>query len=188
MMLEDAIILELFWNRSENAVKETAVKYGKYCTGISMQILHSESDAEECVNDTWLHAWNSIPPSRPSILKAYLGKITRNLSLDRWKHNTAQKRGGSQVDLMLEELGDCIPSADSVQMEVETKVIAELINRFLKEQSAMNRWLFVRRYWYGDSITELSQKSKMTESYVKTQLFRLRQKLKDRLEKEGVQL
>ena len=187
-MLEDSVILELFWNRSENAVSETSAKYGKYCTGISMQILHSEPDAEECVNDTWLHAWNSIPPSRPSILKAYLGRITRNQSLDRWKRNSAQKRGGSQVELMLEELGDCIPSADSVQIEVETKVIAEIISTFLKEQPEMSRWLFVRRYWYGDSMAELSKKSKMTESYVKTQLFRLRQKLKDRLEKEGVQL
>lgn len=186
--MEDYMILDLFWARSEKAVTETSAKYGKFCTGISMQILHSEPDAEECVNDTWLHAWNSIPPSRPSILKAYLGKITRNLSLDRWKRNTAQKRGGSQVELMLEELGDCIPSVDSVQVEVETKAIAEIISRFLKEQQEMSRWLFVRRYWYGDSITELSQKSKMTESYVKTHLFRLRQKLKQRLEEEGVQL
>ena len=185
-MLEDAIILELFWNRSENAVKETAVKYGKYCTGISMQILHSESDAEECVNDTWLHAWNSIPPSRPSILKAYLGKITRNLSLDRWKHNTAQKRGGSQVDLMLEELGDCIPSADSVQMEVETKVIAELINRFLKEQSTMNRWLFVRRYWYLDSISDIANYYGFSDSKVTSMLHRTRKKLRAVLEKEDL--
>lgn len=186
--MEDQFILDLFWVRSEQAVTEVADKYGKFCTGVSMQILHSEVDAEECVNDTWLHAWNSIPPSRPSILKAYLGKITRNLSLDRWKRNTAQKRGGSQVELMLEELGDCIPSVDSVQVEVETKAIAEIISRFLKEQPEMSRWLFVRRYWYGDPISELAHKNKMTESYVKTHLFRLRQKLKQRLEDEGVQL
>lgn len=187
-MLDDSKIIELFWTRSENAVSETSAKYGTYCRGISMQILHSEADAEECVNDTWLHAWNSIPPSKPNILKAYLGKITRNLSLDRWKRNTAQKRGGSQLELMLEELGDCIPAADSVQLEVETKAVAEVINVFLKEQTEMSRWLFVRRYWYGDSMADLSQKSGMTESNIKTQLFRLRQKLKQRLEKEGVQL
>lgn len=187
-MMEDNKILDLFWARSENAVTETAAKYGRYCTGISMQILHSTLDAEECVNDTWLHAWNSIPPSRPNILQAYLGKITRNLSLDRWKRNTAQKRGGSQVELMLEELGDCVPAADSVQREIETKAIAEVISAFLREQPEMSRYLFIRRYWYGDSIADLMEKNKFTESYVKTSLFRLRQKLKKRLEKEEVLL
>ncbi|MBP1580817.1 MAG: sigma-70 family RNA polymerase sigma factor [Oscillospiraceae bacterium] len=186
--MEDNKILDLFWARSENAVTETAAKYGRYCTGISMQILHSTLDAEECVNDTWLHAWNSIPPSRPNILQAYLGKITRNLSLDRWKRNTAQKRGGSQVELMLEELGDCVPAADSVQQEIETKAIAEVISAFLREQPEMSRYLFIRRYWYGDSIADLMEKTKFTESYVKTSLFRLRQKLKKRLEKEEVLL
>lgn len=186
--MEDITIVELFWKRCESVLTEVAAKYGTYCTGISMQILHSEADAEECVNDTWLHAWNSIPPSRPNLLKAYLGKITRNLSLDRWKRNTAKKRGGSQVELLLEELEDCIPSADSVQNEVESKAVEEWINRFLKAQTEANRWLFIRRYWYGDSIADLAKKTKMTESYVKTQLFRLRQKLKQCLEQEGVQL
>ena len=186
--MDDNKIIALFFERSEQAIEALSEKYGVLCSQIAWNILNDRQDAEECVNDTWLHAWNSIPPSRPSILKAYLGRITRNLSLDRWKRNSAQKRGGSQVELMLEELGDCIPSADSVQIEVETKVIAEIISTFLKEQPEMSRWLFVQRYWYGDSMAELSKKSKMTESYVKTQLFRLRQKLKDRLEKEGVQL
>ncbi len=186
--MDDKNILELFWERSEKAVTEVSAKYGRYCSGIAMQILHSPPDAEECVNDTWLHAWNSIPPSRPNILQAYLGKICRNLSLDRWKKLTAQKRGGSQVELMLEELGDCIPSSDSVQQEVEGKALAQIISAFLKEQPESSRYLFVRRYWYGDSIADMAKKNRVTESYVKTTLFRMRQKLKERLEKEGVQL
>ncbi len=186
--MDDNRILDLFWERSDHAISETAAKYGKYCTGISMQILHNVWDAEECVNDTWLHAWNAIPPKRPSVLQAYLGRITRNLSLDKWKRNSAQKRGGSQVDLMLEELGDCIPAADSVQMEVETKAIAQTISDFLRKQPEMSRYLFIRRYWYGDSIADLAAKTKFTESYVKTSLFRLRQKLKECLEEEEVLL
>ena len=186
--MDDNKILDLFWARSEKAVTETSAKYGRYCTGISMQILHNMLDAEECVNDTWLHAWNAIPPGRPTILQAYLGKITRNLSLDRWKKNNAQKRGGSQVELMLEELGDCVPAADSVEQEIETKVIAKTISDFLRQQSDSNRYLFIRRYWYGDSIAQLAEKTKMTESYIKTNLFRLRQKLKQHLEEEEVLL
>lgn len=186
--MDDNRIIELFWERSDKAISETSQKYGKYCSGISMQILHNTLDAEECVNDTWLHAWNAIPPKRPSILKAYLGKITRNLSLDKWKRSTAQKRGGSQVELMLEELGDCIPAADSVQNEVETKITGEIISDFLRDQPEMSRWLFIRRYWYGDSIADLQEKTKFTESYVKTTLFRMRQKLKQRLEEEEVLL
>ncbi len=186
--MDDNKILDLFWERSDNAITETSAKYGKYCNNIAMQILHNMLDAEECVNDTWLHAWNSIPPSRPTLLQAYLGKICRNLSLDRWKRNNAKKRGGSQVELMLEELGDCVASSESVETEVETKVISELISKFLREQSEMNRWLFIRRYWYGDSIGDLAKKTKFTESYVKTSLFRLRQKLKKCLEEEEVAL
>lgn len=186
--MEDKHILDLFWERSEQAVTEVSAKYGRYCTGIAMQILHNMLDAEECVNDTWLHAWNAIPPKRPSVLQAYLGKITRNLSLDRWKRMTAQKRGGSQVELMLEELGDCVPADDSVQQEVESKVLAQSISRFLREQPENSRYLFIRRYWYGDAISDLAQKTKFTESYVKTSLFRLRQKLKQRLEEEEVLL
>ncbi len=186
--MDDHKILDLFWERSDAAIGEVSAKYGKFCHSVAMQILHNMMDAEECVNDTWLHAWNSIPPSRPTLLQAYLGKITRNLSLDRWKRNTAQKRGGSQVELLLEELEDCISAEDSVEDEVETKVVAQLISDFLREQPEMGRWLFIRRYWYGDSIAQLAEKTKFTESYVKTSLFRLRQKLKKRLEEEEVAL
>ena len=186
--MEDDKILELFCKRSDSAVRETADKYGKYCMGISMQILHNIPDAEECVNDTWFHAWNSIPPTIPTIFKAYLGKITRNLSLDRWKRNSAKKRGGNQLDLMLEELGEIVSSQDDVQNELETKIIAEIISNFLREQNQNNRYIFIRRYWYGDSIQDLAKKLNCGESNIKTALFRIRQKLKERLEKEEVLL
>ncbi len=186
--MDDNKILDLFWQRSDAAISECSGKYGKYCSGIAMQILHNMMDAEECVNDTWLHAWNAIPPSRPTLLQAYLGKITRNLSLDRWKRNTAQKRGGSQVELLLEELGDCVAANDSVEVQVESKVVAQIISDFLREQPELSRWLFIRRYWYGDSIADLAKKTRFTESYVKTSLFRLRQKLKHCLEQEEVAL
>ena len=186
--MEDSKILDLFWQRSEHAVAELSAKYGRYCSGISLQILRDPQDAEECVNDTWLHTWNAIPPSRPSLLQAYVGRITRNLSLDRWKRQNAQKRGGSQVELLLEELEDCIPAADSVQQQVEQGELARSISSFLREQPLLPRQLFIRRYWYGESIAQLAQGNHMSPSAVKTSLFRMRQKLKLRLEEEEVQL
>ena len=187
-MLEDSVILELFWNRSENAVSETSAKYGKYCTGISMQILHSEPDAEECVNDTWLHAWNSIPPSRPSILKAYLGRITRNLSLDRYKLLTAQKRGMGQVELALSELEGCVPAQTDMEQIADEMVLVDAIEAFLRSQARTDRNIFIGRYWYLYSIRDLAGAYHMSESKVMSLLHRMRSKLKLHLEKEGISL
>lgn len=129
--MNDEEILDLYWNRCESAITATAEKYEKYCRTISYNILHNDEDAKECVNDTWLGAWKSIPPKRPERLSAYLGKITRNLSLNRFKQYTAKKRGFGQTELVLSELSDCIPSAGSVEASVEEKVLVQSIEQFL---------------------------------------------------------
>ena len=186
--MEDDKILELFWSRCEQAVSEVSRKYGTYCRGISMQIVGSAEDAEECVNDTWLHAWNSIPPARPVVLKSYLGRITRNLSINRWRKDTAEKRGGGETEVLLGELEDCLQSRGTVEGEIEMQELSRHISEFLRTLPADKRYLFVRRYWYGDSVSQLAEKTHSGESCVKTTLFRLRRQLKKYLEKEGIQL
>jgi len=184
--MDDELILELYWARSESAIHETAIKYGKYCVKIAMNILRNKEDAEECVNETYLKAWEAIPPERPSIFSAFLGKITRNLSLNKYKEQRTQKRGGGEIALILDELEDCVPSGGSVEAEAEANAVAEAINAFLRSINRENRAVFVRRYWYADSITSITARHHMTESKVKSMLFRTRNKLKDYLEKEGV--
>ena len=144
--MTDVEILDLYWARSESAIHETARHYGKYCEAVSMNILHNKEDAEECVNDTYLNAWNSIPPQRPAIFPAFLGRIARNLSLDRYKSRKAQKRAGDETALMLAELEDCIPSGRSVEDEVDEGITAEAIDRFLSGIGKEERQFFVRRY------------------------------------------
>lgn len=186
--MEDSEIIELYWNRSEQAIKETTRKYGGYCRSIAEHILKNQEDSEECVNDTYLRAWNSIPPERPMYLRAWLGRITRNLSFDRYKMGKTQKRGGKETVLLLSELEDCIPSALDVEQTWENEQIAKLISSFLREQPMEKRVIFVRRYYYGDSILEISGRFSMGESKIKSILFRLRKSLKAYLEKEGVVL
>ncbi|MBQ7840563.1 MAG: sigma-70 family RNA polymerase sigma factor [Lachnospiraceae bacterium] len=186
--MEDEKIIDLYWARQENAIMETDKKYGNYCRSISLHILKNQEDTEECVNDTWLRAWDTMPPKRPDFLAAFLGKITRNLSISRYRMTHAQKRGSGEVDLLLMELEECLPSAKSVEEEIEGKETVAAINRFLYQIDEESRNIFVRRYFYVDSIKEIANRFDVSESKVKSQLFRIRNRLKDHLEKEGVVL
>lgn len=185
--MEDKKIIELFNERSELAVATVEKQYGNYLNKIAKNILGDDSDAEECVNDTYLKAWDSIPPNYPSNLKIYLGKITRNLSLDVLDKNTAIKRGGSVADIVLDELSEIIPDS-RVEKNQESAEIIETINKFLENQTGENRKIFVRRYWYLDSVLDIAKLYHLSESKVKTTLFRMRKGLKEELLREGIQV
>lgn len=182
------MIINLYLKRDEKAIDETAQKYGNYCFTISHNILKNHSDSQECVNDTYHRAWKAIPPTKPMRLHAFLGRIVRNLSLDRYKFNRTKKREGSEFELLLTELEACIPANQTVDAEVDSNFGIEVINEWLRAQSTENRVLFVRRYWHADAINELSENYQMSESKVKSTLFRMRKNLKDHLEREGVRL
>lgn len=185
--MKDQQILELYFQRSEAAIAETAEKYGKYCFRIAYNILEDREDSQESVNDTYLAAWNHIPPRKPQILATFLGKITRNLSLNRWKSRRAYKRGGGEVTLALEELGDCVSTGESAQDVLERKELLRALNRFLADLPETERKLFVCRYWYLESIHSLEVRFGFSESKVKSMLYRTRGKLRRYLEKEGLQ-
>ena len=184
--MDDNAIIELYWERSENAITETAKKYSGYCRYISHNILHNHEDAEECVNDTFLRTWRAIPPQRPDCLAAFLGKITRNLSLNRYRENTAAKRGLGQTGLVLSELEECLPAASDVEQTIDEIVLAQALNTFLTIQPKTNRMIFVRRYWYLSTIREIAEQYHMSESKVKSMLFRTRNELRKYFEKEGL--
>ena len=186
--MEDDQIIGLYWERSEAAISETAKKYGRYCRRIAFNILQNDTDSEECVNDAYLRAWNVIPPHRPNSLSAYLGKITRNLSLNRYRHNTAQKRGLWQTSAILDELEDCVPAPGDVEQIVDDIVLVEVLNRFLAALPEDSRKVFMRRYWYFNSVKEIAKGFGMSESRVKMTLLRARNSLKAQLEKEGITL
>jgi RNA polymerase sigma-70 factor (ECF subfamily) len=186
--MDDQQIIDLYWARSENAISETAEKYGKYCHTIAYHILHNDEDSEECVNDTYLRAWEAMPPQRPHRLSAFLGKITRNLSLDRYKRLAAEKRGSGQVPLALDELLDCVPTGDSAEKTVDDLALTESLNRFLGTLSVDSRRIFLRRYWYLTPVKEIAADCSISESKVKMSLLRSRKELKKFLEKEGIAL
>ena len=183
--LPDDRIVELYWQRSESAIRETADKYGDYCYYIAYNILYNREDAEESVNDTWLDAWNNMPPHKPSILSTFLGKITRRISIDRWRKKHAGKRGGGEMDLVLDELEDCVSDPTDVQMVIEGREMARLIREFLDGLGATERRIFLRRYWYMDSVSAIAQEFDFTESKTASMLHRTRGKLRDKLESEG---
>lgn len=182
--MEDEKILDLYWSRSENAISETASKYGGYCYSIAWNILANNEDAEESVNDTYMTAWNIIPPQRPSILATFLGKITRRLSIDRWRARNAQKRGGGEIVLALEELEDCISDGQNPEKTLERKQLAELFNRFLASLPETERRVFLCRYWYMDSIRDIAANFGFSTGKVTSMLHRTRGKLRAVLEKE----
>lgn len=184
--MEDTDIIELYWQRSERAIQETDGKYGSYCKSIVHNILQNREDTEECVNDTWLHTWNAIPTERPYEFRTWLGRIARNLAFDRYRKITAKKRGGREMDVLMSELEDCIPSAQTVEKEIEDAELASLINRFLEQQKKENRMIFVRRYYYSDSVKQIAEQFGISESKVKSSLFRTRNGLREYLEKEGI--
>lgn len=186
VLIEDPNILDLFFTRDETALDFTKKKYGRSLHQVAYNILFDNNDAQEIVNDTLHRAWEAIPPKRPEFLGAYLSKITRNLSLKRWRAASAKKRGGSQTDLMLSELGDTIPQAQSVDSEFDYNQTVQAINDCLRGMDASNRVVFVRRYFFGDSVQDLCRQFKSSESKIKSILFRARQKLKLHLEREGV--
>lgn len=176
-LLEDSAIVALYWARDEQALVETARKFGAYCRRIAMNVLANANDAEECENDTWLAAWNSMPDNRPANLAPYLGRITRNLALDRYSAATAQKRGGGQAHLVLDELAECLPSRASVEQVFDAGQTGRLISDFLRTQPQQARQMFLRRYWYCESVADIAARFAMQEGAVRVSLHRTRQKL-----------
>lgn len=183
--MEDQQIVELYWSRSEPAITETAAKYGSYLNRISYNILANPQDAQECVNDTYHAAWNAIPPHRPSLLCTFLGKLTRRISIDRWRHDHAGKRGGGEFPLALEELEDCVSGSGSLEDEVLYQEALSLLNRFLSTLPATQRRVFLCRYWYMDSIESIARQFGFSQSKVKSMLHRTRALLRTQLQKEG---
>ena len=184
--MEDKDIVDLYWKRDEKAISETADKYGRYRYSISYNILSDTDDAEESVNDTYLNAWNSMPPHRPAVLSTFLGKITRFISLKRWRSKHTQKRGGGNIGLAYEELSECIPAKSTVESELEKAEIAKRIDSFLDTLPVCEQSVFVCRYWYFDSISAISIQFGFSENKVKSMLYRTRKKLRSKLLEEGV--
>lgn len=184
--MDEKEIIDLYWERSELAIVETDRQYGAFCRKVAFQILYDREDSEECVNDTYLRAWNVMPPQRPGRLAAFLGKITRNLALSRYRQNTAQKRGGGEVILALEELESCIPVGKTVEEMVDERLLVQTLNRFLGSLSAQNRRIFLQRYWSLTSVKDISALEGISESNVKMRLMRTRAKLRSVLEQEGL--
>lgn len=185
--MEDNQIIDLYWQRDQQAISETSGRYGGYLRRIAHNILENHADAEECENDTYVAAWNAMPPTRPGKLSAFLGRIVRNIALDLWDHNRAAKRNG-QFDLILSELSELVASREDVEASYAEGEVAALISRFLRGIDADSRLVFVRRYWHSDSIRDLAKRMGMGESRVKSMLFRTRNKLKVYLQQEGVDL
>ena len=186
--MDDQAIINLFWAREEQAITETEKKYGSYCRSIARNILRSVSDQEECLNDTWLQPWNSLPPQRPSVFPVYLGTITRNLSLNRIRHASAQKRGANKLELAYEELQESVPANSTVEEQVAARELGRKLDSFLRNLSQKECCIFLRRYWYMDTIAQIARRYHMTEGGVKASLHRTRKKLKAYLEQEGYDL
>ncbi|MBR5126419.1 MAG: sigma-70 family RNA polymerase sigma factor [Oscillospiraceae bacterium] len=186
--MEDQQIVALYWQRNESAIRETETKYSGYLTKIAYNILADREDSRESVNDTYLAAWNSMPPHRPGVLSTYLGKLTRRISIDRFRYRTREKRKGSEYELSLTELGDCVSGGNTTEEAVNAKLLAESIEQFLRRQPEAHRNAFLGRYYFMDPMKEVAAYCGMTESKCKMILFRMRQNLKEYLEKEGFSL
>lgn len=182
--MEDKNIIQLFWSRSEQGLEELHRKYGNFLYRVAMNILANREDSEECVNDTYLKTWDSIPPASPDNLKAYTGKITRNIALNRVKFNSTEKRG-KNVTLMLSELEDCIPSSDSVLDEYYATELATIINTYVNSLDEINQCIFVRRYWMGDPTTAIAKLTGLPENTINWKLFDMRKRLKQAIESAG---
>jgi RNA polymerase sigma-70 factor (ECF subfamily) len=185
--MEDEAIIELYWQRSERAIEETRVKYGAYCYQIAFNLLRSPEDAEETVSDTYHAAWNAMPPEKPNCLRAWLGKVVRNLSLGRWNREHRMKRDAGMTEL-LGELADCLPSPDTAEKAMEAKELRDAIDRWLDSLGRTDRVLFLRRYWYGLSLQELAHREGTSPARLAQRMLRLRQSLRKALEKEGIRL
>ncbi len=184
--MNDAEIIELYFARDEQAIVSTQEKYGKYCFHIALNILFDREDSEECVNDTWMRTWNAIPPRRPDKMQIFLGTITRNLAFDRYKSRRAQKRGGGNIEVALDELSECIPSADTIEELMVAAELEQMIHGFLRSLPEKECNVFLRRYWYVEEYQEIADRYRMNLNTVKSLLFRVRGKLKAYLEQEGI--
>ena len=186
--MRDDEIIALYFARSERAIAAAQEQYGSYCRTIARNILGSEGDAEECVNDTLLRSWNAIPPQRPERLGAFLGAVTRNLALNRLERNRAEKRGGGQGELALSELEECLPAPRGVEEALEERAAVRAIEAFLRAQPRSRRRIFIRRYWYASPIKEIARDWGYSESKTASLLRRMREELKQYLEQEGITL
>ncbi len=185
--MEDTEIVELYWARNERAIEESDTKYGPLCRSIALRVLESAEDGEECVSDTWLRAWNAMPPRRPARLGAFLGKITRNLALDRWRLEHAEKRYGGETAMVLEELGEIV-SGKSLEDEVQSRELDRALDGFLRSLPKRDRELFLRRYWGAETLESLAKQAGLSLSAVHRRLGKLRENLRDYLQKEGIDL
>ena len=185
--MEDSVIIELYWQRNEQAIAETQTKYGAFCYSIAMNLLRLPEDAEECVSDTWHAAWNAMPPQRPEKLRAWLGRVTRNLSLSRWNRNHRDKRSGGIPEL-LEELEDCLPAPETAEGALEARELRRAVDAWLGGLRKEERILFLARYWNGLSLQELAHCRGLRPEKLSLKLFRLRKSLRAFLEKEGYTL
>lgn len=183
--MEDSKIIAMYWQRNEEAIRSVSKKYGSYCLLVAKNILNTYQDAEECVNDTWLKSWNTIPPQRPNYLQMFLAKITRNIAIDRWRTNTRKKRGSGEMNLVLDELEECIAASNDVEREVELTILGETINTFLHSLPSRESDIFLRRYFYIETTASIAKKYHLKESNVLVILSRTRKKLKRQLQKEG---
>ena len=184
--MEDKDIVDLYWQRSERAIAETESKYGGYCRSIAGRILQNDEDAEECVSDTWLRAWNAMPTDRPSALATFLGRITRNLAISLIRSKNRVKRGSGELPLALDELNDCIPSELDVARSYEIKEFQQAVGSFVASLPETDQKIFVARYWYMTPVKEIAKRLSYSESKTKSILFRLRNQLRDRLKEEGL--
>lgn len=183
--MEDSQIVQLYLDRNEAAIAESAGKYGPYCHAVARNILESRADAEECVNDTWLRAWNAIPPHRPQVLSSFFGKITRNLAFDMYRKNCREKRGGYQTDLVLDELAECVSGQDDPQKTWQEHELQRDLNAFVRKLPKKHRYMFILRYWYTESIADIAQRCGASENSVSVTLNRIRAKLKEYLKERG---
>ena len=184
--MEDSKIIDLYFARNEAAITETNLKYGTDCQTIAYRVLQNLVDAEECVNDTWLRAWNAIPPQKPSVLRQFLAKITRNLSLDRWRNTHAEKRGGGETMVALDELQECVSGEGDPASQAELAELKEAIAAFLRDLPQRDRDIFLRRYFYLEQPEQIAKAYLLRAAHVRLILSRTRQKLREYLTKEGL--
>ena len=183
--MEDSAIVELYWQRSDRAISETAKKYGVYCRRVAYNICGSIEDAEECVNDTWLGAWNAMPTERPRVLPAFLSRLTRNAAIDRYRQQHRQKRGGGETALALEELSECLSDGTDLEEEIQKRELARQVGTFVAGLGETERLVFTARYYNLTPVAEIASRLELSESKVKSMLYRLRGRLRRQLEKEG---
>lgn len=185
--MDDSAIIEMYWQRDEKAIDETDKKYGSYCFAIANNILSSKEDSDECVNDTWLRVWNAIPPKKPDKFRLFLGKITRNLSFDKYKKENAKKRSGEML-FILDELSECVSGGNTTDEEINMKLLGESINKFLRTLSERDRGIFLRRYFYAETVNGIAEKYGITANSVSAVLSRARTALREHLKREGFEV